>query len=64
MTIELCWMVWSRCWPSDPRFIILAALGTGEEVIDFFKKDQPDILLTDYSLPGISRIGPDAHHQA
>ena len=41
---------------SDPDFIILAALGSGEEVLEFFKKDQPDILLTDYSLPGISGL--------
>ena len=41
---------------SDPDFVILAALGSGEEVLEFFKKDQPDILLTDYSLPGISGL--------
>ncbi|CAN5205643.1 response regulator transcription factor [soil metagenome] len=41
---------------SDPDFVILAALGTGEEVIEFFKQEQPDILLTDYSLPGISGL--------
>lgn len=38
---------------SDADFIILAALGSGEEVLEFFKQEQPDILLTDYSLPGI-----------
>ncbi|CAN5532951.1 response regulator transcription factor [soil metagenome] len=41
---------------SDPDFVILAALGTGEEVLEFFKQEQPDILLTDYSLPGISGL--------
>jgi DNA-binding NarL/FixJ family response regulator len=41
---------------SDPDFIILAALGSGEEALAFFKQDQPDILLTDYSLPGISGL--------
>ena len=41
---------------SDPDFIVLAALGSGEELLEFLKKDQPDILLTDYTLPGISGI--------
>lgn len=41
---------------SDPDFVILAALSSGEEAIEFFKTDQPDILLTDYSLPGISGL--------
>jgi two-component system nitrate/nitrite response regulator NarL len=39
---------------TDPDFVILAALGSGEEALEFFKEDQPDILLTDYTLPGIS----------
>jgi two-component system nitrate/nitrite response regulator NarL len=41
---------------SDPDFIIAAALGSGEEALEFIKKDTPDILLTDYSLPGISGL--------
>jgi two-component system nitrate/nitrite response regulator NarL len=41
---------------SDPDFVILAALSSGEEALEFFKTDQPDILLTDYSLPGISGL--------
>ena len=41
---------------SDPDFEISAALGSGEEVLGFIKKDPPDILLTDYSLPGISGL--------
>ena len=41
---------------SDPDFVILAALNSGEEALEFFKTDQPDILLTDYSLPGISGL--------
>lgn len=41
---------------SDPDFVILAALQSGEDVLEFFKKDQPDILVTDYSLPGISGL--------
>lgn len=41
---------------SDPDFEISAALGSGEEVLEFIKKDPPDILLTDYSLPGISGL--------
>ena len=41
---------------NDPDFIVLAALGSGEELLEFIKTDQPDILLTDYSLPGISGL--------
>lgn len=41
---------------SDPDFIVLAALGSGEALLEFLKTDQPDILLTDYSLPGISGL--------
>lgn len=41
---------------NDPDFIVLAALTSGEELLEFLKKDQPDILLTDYSLPGISGL--------
>ncbi|MBS1543835.1 MAG: response regulator transcription factor [Bacteroidetes bacterium] len=41
---------------SDPDFVVLAALGSGEEVLEYLKKDQPDVLLTDYSLPGISGL--------
>ena len=41
---------------SDPDFVILAALGSGEQVLEFLQQDQPDILVTDYSLPGISGL--------
>jgi two-component system, NarL family, nitrate/nitrite response regulator NarL len=41
---------------NDPDFAILAALGSGEEALEFFKQDQPDILLTDYSLQGMSGL--------
>jgi two-component system, NarL family, nitrate/nitrite response regulator NarL len=41
---------------SDPDFSIIAALHSGEEVLAFFEKTQPDILLTDYSLPGITGL--------
>jgi two-component system nitrate/nitrite response regulator NarL len=41
---------------SDPDFLVLAALGSGEAALEFFKQEQPDILLTDYSLPGMSGL--------
>ncbi|HYG04302.1 MAG TPA: response regulator transcription factor [Chryseosolibacter sp.] len=41
---------------SDPDFSIIASLGSAEEVFDFLNKDQPDILLTDYSLPGMTGL--------
>ncbi|HYC86715.1 MAG TPA: response regulator transcription factor [Chryseosolibacter sp.] len=41
---------------TDPDFQILAALQSAEEVIEFLDKQQPDILLTDYTLPGMSGL--------
>ncbi len=40
----------------EAEFQVLASLHSGEEVLDFFKSQQPHILLTDFSLPGISGI--------
>lgn len=40
----------------DPEFLVMAALHSGEEVLEFLKSQQPQILLTDYSLPGISGL--------
>jgi two-component system, NarL family, nitrate/nitrite response regulator NarL len=41
---------------TDPDFSVIAALQSAEEVLEFFTKDQPDILLTDYTLPGMSGL--------
>jgi two-component system nitrate/nitrite response regulator NarL len=41
---------------TDPDFQIIAALRSAEDVLEFLKKDQPDILMTDYSLPGMSGL--------
>ena len=40
----------------EPEFQVLASLHSGEEVLDMLKTQQPQILLTDFSLPGISGI--------
>jgi two-component system nitrate/nitrite response regulator NarL len=41
----------------DGDFDVLASLHSGEEVLDFLSKnDPPQVLLTDYSLPGVSGI--------
>jgi len=40
----------------EPEFQVLASLHSGEEVLDMLKSQQPHILLTDFSLPGISGI--------
>lgn len=40
----------------EPEFQVLASLHSGEEVLDMLKSQQPQILLTDFSLPGISGI--------
>lgn len=41
---------------TDPQFNIIASLQSGEQVLEFLKRDQPDILLTDYSLPGMTGL--------
>jgi len=41
---------------TDPDFKILAALQSGEEVLEFMKNEEPDIVLTDYTLPGMSGL--------
>jgi len=40
----------------EPEFQVLASLHSGEEVLEVLKSQQPHILLTDFSLPGISGI--------
>jgi DNA-binding NarL/FixJ family response regulator len=40
----------------EPEFHVLASLHSGEEVLEMLKSLQPQILLTDFSLPGISGI--------
>lgn len=40
----------------EPEFHVLASLHSGEEVLELLKTQQPNILLTDFSLPGISGI--------
>jgi two-component system, NarL family, nitrate/nitrite response regulator NarL len=40
----------------EPEFQVMASLRSGEEVLDFLKSQQPNVLLTDFSLPGISGI--------
>lgn len=41
---------------SDPDFSVLASLNSGEQAFEFFKTKQPDILMTDYNLPGITGL--------
>ncbi len=40
----------------DSDFEVLAAFRSGEEALDFLNKDLPHVLLTDYSLPGVSGL--------
>jgi two-component system nitrate/nitrite response regulator NarL len=40
----------------EPEFLVMASLRSGEEVLEFLKTQQPNILLTDFTLPGISGI--------
>jgi len=41
---------------SDSDFLIVASLHSAEEALKAVKKDMPDILLTDYSLPEMSGL--------
>lgn len=41
---------------SDPRFNVVALVGTGEEAIELVKQIHLDIVLMDINLPGISGI--------
>jgi len=41
---------------SDPDFNVLAALNSAEQVVEFLKTKQPDILVTDYNLPGMTGL--------
>ncbi len=41
---------------TDPQFHVIASLQSGEQVLEFLQHDQPDILLTDYSLPGMTGL--------
>jgi two-component system nitrate/nitrite response regulator NarL len=40
----------------DERFEVLASFQTAEQALQFLKKEQPDILLTDYSLQGTTGL--------
>jgi two-component system nitrate/nitrite response regulator NarL len=40
----------------EPEFQVLASVHSGEEAMEMLKSQQPHILLTDFSLPGISGI--------
>lgn len=40
----------------DQEFHVMASLHSGEEVLEFLKTQQPQILLSDYTLPGISGL--------
>ncbi|MEJ0029347.1 MAG: response regulator transcription factor [Bacteroidota bacterium] len=40
----------------EPEFHVLASLHSGEEVLEMLKSQQPNILLTDFTLPGISGL--------
>ncbi|MGZ5221924.1 MAG: response regulator [Chitinophagaceae bacterium] len=40
----------------DPRFFVAASTGSGEEAIEIAQQINPDIVLMDISLPGISGL--------
>ena len=48
--------VWISSINSDQRFRVIAESGCGEEAIELAKQLQPDIVIMDINLPGISGI--------
>jgi two-component system, NarL family, nitrate/nitrite response regulator NarL len=40
----------------DPAFQILAAVNSGELALDYMKQEEPDVVLIDFGLPGISGL--------
>jgi two-component system, NarL family, nitrate/nitrite response regulator NarL len=41
---------------NDSNFNVLAAVGSSEEALDIINQQQPDMLLTDYTLPGMTGL--------
>ena len=41
---------------NDEKFKVLAAVGSSEEALHFMARQKPDMLLTDYTLPGITGL--------
>jgi two-component system, NarL family, nitrate/nitrite response regulator NarL len=41
---------------NDSNFNVLAAVGSSEEALDVINQQQPDMLLTDYTLPGMTGL--------
>ena len=46
---------------SDSDFVIMGALRTAEDALEMMKQKQPSILMTDYSLPGLSGLELTKH---
>lgn len=41
---------------SDPQYQICGAVGSAEEALEFLSKALPDVILMDYSLPGMNGL--------
>jgi len=40
----------------DPQFEVIAAVGTGADAVDAFRRDHPDVVVMDLQLPGMSGV--------
>lgn len=47
---------WALILNSDPRFSVIGECGSGEKAVELAQQLQPDIVIMDISLPGISGI--------
>jgi DNA-binding NarL/FixJ family response regulator len=47
---------WSFILNSDERFNVIAECGSGEEAVDLARQLNPDVIIMDINLPGISGI--------
>ncbi|MBA2499039.1 MAG: response regulator transcription factor [Chitinophagaceae bacterium] len=52
---------WSFILNNDPRFVVVAECGSGEEAVELARHLRPHIVIMDINLPGINGI--EATHQ-
>lgn len=52
---------WSFILNNDPRFVVVAECGSGEEAVELARNLRPHIVIMDINLPGINGI--EATHQ-
>jgi DNA-binding NarL/FixJ family response regulator len=53
---KLIRQTWSYFLNADPRFIVVAEAGSSEEALILFSQQQPDVVILDINLPGMSGL--------